>query len=427
MLQDVSRPRLAWWTVAAALALVVAFVLLAFTGTFVTALFLYYVSRPVYRRLRSRVGRTLAAAGALLALAVPIVLLVSYTLAIALQELQELAGDVDLGPAQEVVAPYFDVSEIVQDPASLVRNPDFVDAMNIVAEGVFNYLPLVVTFLLHLFIALAVTFYLLRDGSRLSGWIRRTFGSEAGVFDTYARAVDEDLSSVFFGNILNAAITAAIAAITYNILNVLAPAGANVPYPALIGLLAGAASLVPVVGMKLVYIPVTGLLFARSFAEGDPLWFPVVFFVVSLIVVDTIPDLVLRPYVSGRNLHVGLVMIAYILGPLLFGWYGLFLGPLLLVLIFHFGRHVLPELLSGGPIRPAAAGGIPGGGAAGPPSRPPGAPVDDAAAGRPADVDDPPGSGDADGGVDDADGGADDAGAREGTDDAGSGGTDGPQ
>jgi hypothetical protein len=91
-------------------------------------------------------------------------------------------------------------------------------------------------------------------------------------------------------------------------------------------------------------------------AMADPafLWFPAVFFAVSLVVVDTIPDLVLRPYVSGRNLHVGLVMLAYIFGPLLFGWYGIFLGPMILVLVVHFVRIVLPELVAGEHIRPWA-------------------------------------------------------------------------
>jgi len=45
-------------------------------------------------------------------------------------------------------------------------------------------------------------------------------------------------------------------------------------------------------------------------------------------------------------------MFAYILGPLLFGWYGIFLGPMLLVLVVHFVRIVLPELLAGTPIEP---------------------------------------------------------------------------
>jgi hypothetical protein len=38
-------------------------------------------------------------------------------------------------------------------------------------------------------------------------------------------------------------------------------------------------------------------------------------------------------------------MFAYILGTLLFGWYGLFLGPMVLVFVTHFLRVVVPELL----------------------------------------------------------------------------------
>ena len=36
-------------------------------------------------------------------------------------------------------------------------------------------------------------------------------------------------------------------------------------------------------------------------------------------------------------------MLAYIPGPLLFGWYGLFLGPLLVVLITDFVGVVVPD------------------------------------------------------------------------------------
>jgi hypothetical protein len=38
-------------------------------------------------------------------------------------------------------------------------------------------------------------------------------------------------------------------------------------------------------------------------------------------------------------------MLAYLFGPLLFGWYGIFLGPFLLVVVFEFGRIVVPWLV----------------------------------------------------------------------------------
>jgi predicted PurR-regulated permease PerM len=128
--------------------------------------------------------------------------------------------------------------------------------------------------------------------------------------------------------------------------------------------------------MKLVYVPVAGYLAGVQYLSADPVWWPVVAFVLlSFVVVDTIPDLIIRPLISGGSpsarvdrtppfvhlslngeggLHVGLIMFAYIFGPILFGWYGLFLGPMALVAITHFAKLVLPELLAGERIVPVA-------------------------------------------------------------------------
>jgi predicted PurR-regulated permease PerM len=361
-LVPVDRSRVAWGAIGAILGGAMAFVVYSFVGTVVFALFIYYATRPVYRRLRRRVGnRTITAALSLGALALPLVLLLAYALAIGLQEFERASESYRL-PFESAVAPYVDVSAAAREPGALLADPSVVEAAAGAADTVLGYLGFVGTGLLHLFVMFAIAFYLLRDGPRLSRWVVRQFGDGAGVLEAYGRAVDTDFASIFAGNILNAIATGALGAIVYSSLNFVAPAGGGVPYPALIGLLAGAASLVPVVGMKLVYGPVVGyLLFVEASAADPVYWFPVTFALLSFVVVDTIPDLLLRPYVSGRNLHVGLVMFAYIFGPLLFGWYGIFLGPILLVLTIHFARRVLPELVSGTQIRPFAVdpGAIP--------------------------------------------------------------------
>ncbi|NHN40687.1 AI-2E family transporter [Halorubellus sp. JP-L1] len=359
---DVSRSRAQWVVAGLLLALTIAFVLYSFVGTFVFGLFMYYATRPVYRRLKRRVRPpSLAAAIAIFTLALPFVLLAAYTIAIGLQELSAFTGQLranntTFGQYQGVLQPYFDVSQVAENPATLVEDSAGREAIQRIVVESQQYLFFIGNALLHLFIMAALAFYLLRDGSRLSQWTKANFGDDRGVMDAYFRAVDRDFSSIFFGNILNAFITGIIGTLAYSLLNVYAPGDLFVPYAALVGLLCGAASLIPVVGMKLVYFPVTAYLFVRA-AMTDAtgvLWFPVLFFAVSFLVVDVIPDLVLRPYVSGRNLHVGTVMFAYILGPLLFGWYGLFLGPVILVLGVHFARLVLPELLHDERLQPYA-------------------------------------------------------------------------
>lgn len=125
--------------------------------------------------------------------------------------------------------------------------------------------------------------------------------------------------------------------------------------------------------MKIVYVPVTAYLGVRAALGSGAWWFVAVFVVSAFVVVDVIPDLLIRPYVSSGggfslgpfdsdsdeqsrdgSLHTGLLMFAYVLGPFLFGWYGIFLAPMVLVLVVHFVRLVLPELLTGAPVRPGA-------------------------------------------------------------------------
>jgi predicted PurR-regulated permease PerM len=65
---------------------------------------------------------------------------------------------------------------------------------------------------------------------------------------------------------------------------------------------------------------------------------------------DIIPQSFLQPYISGRQLNPLMLLFAYILGPILFGWYGFFLLPILFVLMLEVVRIVLSEFLHGDPI-----------------------------------------------------------------------------
>ncbi|KTG27240.1 AI-2E family transporter [Haloferax profundi] len=353
-----------WWAVAFALAGAFVYIVYSFIGTFVFGLFIYYATRPIYRRIRRRIRPpSLAATVALFALALPALGLMLYASTIALREFVKYANRVSADGASINLAAYGIDPKLVESIASPQALLEY-DLESLLtpsaASSVFDSLSVAAntfTFLgigaIHLFIMIAFAFYLLRDDHKLSRWGRSMFADDQGILEAYVRAVDRDFNNIFFGNILNAVLTGTIGVIAYSLLNVIAPPGVSIPAPALVGLLAGVASLIPVVGMKLVYVPVAIYMGGEAFIANPPgLWFVFLFAAVSFVIVDTIPDLVLRPYVSGRSLHVGAVMIAYTFGPLMFGWYGIFLMPMILVLLVNFARLVLPELLAGKPIRP---------------------------------------------------------------------------
>jgi len=365
---DINWPRAFWIGFGVVLAAAVLFVTYSFIGTFVFGVFIYYATRPLYRRVQRRVKqRTLSALLSLFLLALPVLVLLYYTIAIAVQEFSRFAQTTEVGPYADAVETYINVTEVVQNPQALLSDAAGPGTVLDTLGQFVGYLGIVGTGLIHAFVMFALAFYLLRDGPRLAEWVKG-FLDHRGVLDRYFHEVDRSFHKVFYGNILNAIVTGAIGAIAFSVVDFVAPAGLSVPYPALTGLLAGAASLIPIIGMKIVYVPMAVYLAVSAGLDGEGWWFVALFVGVAFVIVDTIPDLVVRPYVSGGGslplgpfgggdptpepdsnpgLHTGTLMFAYILGPFLFGWYGLFLAPMILVLVAHFARFVLPVIVEG--------------------------------------------------------------------------------
>lgn len=360
------RARIAWWFFTIVLSAILVYVIISYLGAFVLGVFIYYATRPIYERFAHRIQfPSVGVAIALLTISLPVLILVGYTVSIAIGQLNGVAIP-GFDTFRSVLGPYFDFSGIDTPHefiSSIANNPQQIqqlispETIQQLLESAGMYLGVLASGLLQVFIAFAVAFYLLRDDHKLAGWAKEAIGRNNETLIAYGEAVDQDLKTVFFGNILNAFVVAITSAFTYNVLNFFAPSGIAVPVPTLLGLLTGAASLIPVVGMKAIYVPIGVYLgVVAGLSNPSVLWFPVVFLLVTAALIDGLTELILRPYISGRNLHVGLVLFAYVLGPLIFGWYGLFLGPLLLVLIIHLARIVLPELVHGEPLTPDALG-----------------------------------------------------------------------
>ncbi|MFD1585589.1 AI-2E family transporter [Halorientalis brevis] len=351
VLPGTDRYRTGWWALTLALGAAFAFVFYSFVGTFVFGVFLYYGLRPLQHRLQRHVSPGIAALVALLAVALPTLVIVGSLAVVGVGELVTFVED---APIEETITSYVDLSDLTDpiDGAEQVATGGDSPVQSVVAAstGVLLFLTDV---LLHLFITVTVAFYLLRDDDNIRGWFESSVADRGAPAHAYATAVDRDLGTIYFGNVLLVAVVAAITLVFYHGFNLLAPAGLTVPFPTALALLTGVASMVPIVVGKLVYVPLTAYLGVVA-ARTDPslLLFPVGLFVACLVFADLVPMAVLLPRIAGRKTHVGLVLFAYILGPILFGWYGLFLGPLLLVLGIQLVRIGFTELLHGRPLTP---------------------------------------------------------------------------
>ncbi|SFR38944.1 MULTISPECIES: AI-2E family transporter [Halorubrum] len=340
-----------------AVASVAGYVAYRFVAPLTVAVFLYYSTRRFYHQLeRFRLPARVRAVVSLSVIGVPLIGLVGYTLVLLVLEARRFIETYPvadtIGAENSVIADLAELSNPTTDELlAAYRSGQFDPLIDLVSEQASLLASTLSGLALNLLITVVVTYYLLIDGSRFHDWLL-TFDDDAVVRE-YLETADDELEAVLYGNLLNVIAIAIIAVVTYLAYNAIAPAAVEIPYPTLAGALTGVASLIPVIGMKIVYVPLAAAMSIPVALDGDVslLAYVAGFLAVAAVIVDTIPDIVLRPYFSGETTHVGLLMLAYIFGPVVFGFHGLFLAPIVLVLALTFADTALLRLLGVRPDR----------------------------------------------------------------------------
>lgn len=339
----------AWWLVGFAVFGVLAWVGFSYLGWLVFGLFTYYVARPIARRIEDRVGSPSLAAGLTLAfIIVPIVLFIAAFLSVAVgQALELLSGQ----SAQQLLArlpiptqnfpsdPAQIAVVMLQDPTVSTALGEFGVAVGAAGATLFN-----------VFLAVIFAFFLLTSGDALADWFRtNVFGSDSLAVG-YLRRVDRGLTSIYFGYTLTIFVVIVLAAVIYTVFNAVAPGDLTIPQAVLLAVITGIFTLIPLLGRSIVYAFIVALLAVQALAvDATLLWVPVAFFALMVLVFDNVIRTYVRPYLSGKAYHMAFVMFAYLLGPALFGWYGIFLGPLVMVVSVEFITGILPRLSGGTP------------------------------------------------------------------------------
>jgi len=344
-----------WWIYVSVLAGAVLFIAHSFVGLFVLGLFGYYAVRPISNRFETVIESKRVSAGltALTVLA-PVLVLTLYAGIRVFQQVQR-QFDGNVIPALVSRFAGFDVESGA--PASLRDPPSIAELVDLLSESAVKQAlaALDAVFGTVLLVSLAVTLsyaLLVYDEAISDAFAKLVDGRDETVY-SYALAVDTDLESIFFGNFLFVLVMSFVATATYAGTNLVAPAGLQIPMVFTLGILTGLTSLIPIVVSKVIYIPVVAYLALTTAQDGSGQFlFVGGLLVVYVFVLDLIPQSLIQPYISGRQLNPMMLLFAYILGPILFGWYGFFLMPIVFVLILETVRIVLPELLHGDPIKP---------------------------------------------------------------------------
>lgn len=281
---------------------------------------LAFALTPLNNRLSQRVGEGLAAGLSILIGLFLIILPIVIILGVAAEQARQIFAEFDLRDVPQldtVIAQRFGVEVDIE-----ALNDAFGSAIRTGARGLAGNLFSIVGGLPELFIGFTilffVLFYLLKDGDEATSWVRTVLPVDPSVREELFEETRLLLHNSLVGTVVVAGAQALLLGVAFLVLGL-----GNVVFWTVTAFVL---ALVPLVGASLVWIPASIYLFV----VGRPIA-AVALFVFGAIVISTI-DNILRPKVMRRGTQLSpVITIVGIFGGIaLFGFVGLFIGPIIL-------------------------------------------------------------------------------------------------
>ncbi|WP_228546181.1 AI-2E family transporter [Halegenticoccus tardaugens] len=296
-----------------------------------SAVLLAYLLYPLQRRLAPHVGSRFSAVVLILlsavALLVPFAVVVGVAIDQAVDILRSGAVEFDESAVeagiQSVTGVAVDVPTVVIDPNRIAeellrqmggRTTDLLGGLFGVFGGISNALIGVTVFVFLLY-------YFLADGDRLLRWLGDASPLSRRVREELYAATDRIMWAVLVGN--------AVVAVVQGVLTGVGLAVVGVSNVVFWTVMTTVLSFLPLIGASIVWVPASIYLLVVGRAGAAALLFVYGSVVVSL------SDNYVRPVVSGRgaNLNPAIVIVGIFGGLYLFGFVGLFFGPIVLGLL----------------------------------------------------------------------------------------------
>lgn len=299
--------------------------LLIFLISFILSVFLNPLFAYLHQRLRlsKTISATLAIFVSILVVSIPlsiiITLLVNETNNV-LQFIQANSGT--RNELTHTVYGYLNQWGISTQNLEFEVNKHIVTTLGFVSTGLTSILSQTFGLILHGFLTLLVTFYFLMHKETIIRYVSNVnLLSQADTERLTSRAT-EVMTATIRGNLIVLAIQAVLGGVGFAIF--------GLSSPVLLGVLYGLASLIPVVGITLVWLPAAAYLILSGNLVGG------IGIAAWCIISNLLMDNVISPkIVAGETrLHPLFILFGVLGGVQLFGLFGIILGPTIIALSF---------------------------------------------------------------------------------------------
>ncbi len=312
-------------------------ILKSFISPILTAIVLSYVTYPVYKWLNAKLSRKTVSAILTIAM---ILLLITIPAIFAINAL-----------SKEIFVGYLMIKkylvsgpEIAQCGANAVcgilqafgfSEPSFVtffsDSFGKATAAIFSslttYLVSLPKIIVNLFISMFLTYYLLKDGNKLTSYIKTILPIKLADQDFFIRRFNDVTFAVVYGNIIVAIIQGVLTSLGFFLL--------GVPSPLVWGIVTLFTSLVPFLGAYVVWLPAAIMLIANGNNAGDGgmVLRGLILVFYGFFMISSVDNILKPKLIGGRaNLHPALVLLGVIGGIATFGVIGIIMGPVVIAL-----------------------------------------------------------------------------------------------
>ncbi len=275
--------------------------LMAFIGGAIVAYLLY----PTHSRLKkyiSNVGSATAITAGVFGL---FMLLLTYGIRLIVNEFGNVYGVVS------------SLNELTTNQILLsIINTGMAKATNILSQQI-NAIPHLVLSVIIFFISL---FFLMLEGEKLLAWAKHFLPMSSVNREVVVSRISQNIDAFVHVQIVIGIIQGIAAAIGFWMF--------GVPYPLLAGLAAAVLSIMPIIGVYVLYIAISIYLFYIGDVNTG------VLLLTYGIIIGSLLDYVVRPFFFGKKakIHPLIIFLGIFGGLELFGLIGIILGPILLLI-----------------------------------------------------------------------------------------------
>lgn len=291
------------------------------------AILAYYV-RFIARKIKPYVKYdTLAVFLGMIILAIPIVLLLYFTIIQLLSISGALFGSLQ-ATAHNSTMNLNSINDAVQNlglsPSVSGNIADAIKSgilqlLSAITNSIIAMVSSIPALAAQILILIFSIFYFARDGDKIVQYIKDVIpDKDKSFYREVIKGADDVLKSIIVGNIIPAAILGLLSGVVYYFL--------GYPYVILLAIVSGIAMFIPIIGPWIVY----GIIGLFSILTGNTVQGVLLIFFGWII--ETTTDFYIRPRISVQysEVHPLVFLLGFIYGAVTMGIPGLFIGPLIL-------------------------------------------------------------------------------------------------